>query len=75
MIVFLCLYYRAYSEDFNLDALRLVHGGVILSGLGLDPICSSALVTAYSKLGLVDEASRVFHDFNDFWLWMLWILG
>ncbi|KAE8124287.1 hypothetical protein FH972_019186 [Carpinus fangiana] len=52
---------RACSEDFNLDALRLVQGGVILSGLGLDPICSSALVTAYSKLGLVDEASRVFH--------------
>jgi len=25
---------RACSEDFNLDALRLVHGGVILSGLG-----------------------------------------
>lgn len=52
---------RACSESFDLDGLRLVHCGVTVSGLGLDSICSSALVTAYSKLGLVDEAGRVFH--------------
>ncbi|KAF5459941.1 hypothetical protein F2P56_019847 [Juglans regia] len=52
---------RACSENFDSDGLRLVHGGAIVSGLGLDSICGSAFVTAYSKLGLVDEASRVFH--------------
>ncbi|XP_059440845.1 putative pentatricopeptide repeat-containing protein At1g64310 [Corylus avellana] len=68
---------RACSEDLNLDALRIVHGGVILSGLGLDPICSSALVTAYSKLGLVDEASRVFHGIvePDLVMWNSMISG
>ncbi|CAB4311119.1 unnamed protein product [Prunus armeniaca] len=48
---------RACSESFYLEGLKLVHCGVTVSGLGLDSICSSALVTAYSKLGLVDEAS------------------
>ncbi|XP_015882440.2 putative pentatricopeptide repeat-containing protein At1g64310 [Ziziphus jujuba] len=52
---------RACSERLDLDGLKLSHGAVMLSGLGLDSICSSALVTAYSKLALVDEASRVFN--------------
>ncbi|KAF3436991.1 hypothetical protein FNV43_RR19744 [Rhamnella rubrinervis] len=52
---------RACSERLDLDGLKLAHGGVVVSGLGLDSICSSALVSAYSKLGLVDEASKVFY--------------
>ena len=52
---------RACSERLDLDGLKLAHGGVVVSGLGLDSICSSALVTAYSKLALVDEASKVFY--------------
>ncbi|KAA8540780.1 hypothetical protein F0562_024301 [Nyssa sinensis] len=32
--------------------------GVVVSGLGLDSIVSSALMTAYSKVGLVDDASK-----------------
>ncbi|KAF3438183.1 hypothetical protein FNV43_RR20940 [Rhamnella rubrinervis] len=51
---------RAYSEGLDLDGLKVAHG-VIVSGLGLDSICSSALVTAYSKLALIDEANKVFH--------------
>ncbi|XAR50222.1 hypothetical protein NMG60_11004490 [Bertholletia excelsa] len=52
---------RACTENFNVEGLRLVHGGVVVSGLGWDSIVSSALVTAYSKLGLIAEASMVFH--------------
>nr|POE95912.1 putative pentatricopeptide repeat-containing protein [Quercus suber] len=68
---------RACSENFNLGALRLVHGGVIVSGLGLDSICGSAFVTAYSKLGLVDEASVVFHGIPepDLVMWNSMISG
>lgn len=51
---------RACCENFDLDGLRLVHGGVIVSGFGLKSVSCSALVTAYSKLNLVDEASKVF---------------
>ncbi|KAM7475499.1 hypothetical protein LguiB_022742 [Lonicera macranthoides] len=51
---------RACSENFDIEGLRLVHGGVVVSGLGLDSICSSALVTAYAKVGLIRDASRVF---------------
>ena len=68
---------RACSENFNLGTLRLVHGGVIVSGLGLDSICGSAFVTAYSKLGLVDEASVVFHGIPepDLVMWNSMISG
>ncbi|GFZ07837.1 tetratricopeptide repeat (TPR)-like superfamily protein [Actinidia rufa] len=51
---------RACAENSDLKGLRLVHGGVVVSGLGWDSIVSSALVSAYSKLGLIDEASMVF---------------
>lgn len=51
---------RACSENFYLNGLRLVHGRTIISGLGFDSISNSALVTAYSKVGLVNEASQVF---------------
>lgn len=68
---------RACSESFYLEGLKLVHCGVTVSGLGLDSICSSALVTAYSKLGLVDEASRVFYGIpqQDLVLWNSIISG
>ncbi|KAF3437498.1 hypothetical protein FNV43_RR20251 [Rhamnella rubrinervis] len=52
-------------SKLDLDGLKLAHGGVIVSGLGLDSICSSALVTAYSKLALVDEANKAFKKFDE----------
>ncbi|KAE9608526.1 putative tetratricopeptide-like helical domain-containing protein [Lupinus albus] len=52
---------RACSDNFDFAMLRLVHGGSVASGLGYDPICCSALVTAYSKLGFVNEACKVFN--------------
>ncbi|PWA75005.1 Pentatricopeptide repeat-containing protein [Artemisia annua] len=51
---------RACAERFDLDGVRLVHGLVIGNDLGFDSICGSALVSGYSKLGLVDEARMVF---------------
>lgn len=56
---------RACSENFDLERLRLVHGGVVFSGFGIDSVCCSALVTAYSKVGLIDDASRVFYRIHD----------
>ena len=52
---------RACSERYDMYGLKLVHAVAIVSGLRLDSICSSALVTAYSKFTLVDEASKVFY--------------
>lgn len=51
---------RACAENFDPRRLRVVHGRVVVSGLGFDSVCCSALVTAYSKLCMVDEAGRVF---------------
>lgn len=51
---------RACSERLDKSGLRVVHAGVVVSGFGLDSICSSAIISAYSKLGCVDEASRLF---------------
>ncbi|XP_023752325.1 putative pentatricopeptide repeat-containing protein At1g64310 isoform X1 [Lactuca sativa] len=55
---------RACSEKLDLEALKLVHGQVIVSDLGSDSITASALVSAYSKLGLVDDARMVFDGLN-----------
>ncbi|XP_031261434.1 putative pentatricopeptide repeat-containing protein At1g64310 [Pistacia vera] len=55
---------RACSESFDLEGLRLVHG-MVVSGLGLDSVTSSALVTAYSNLSLIDDASKVFIEVSD----------
>lgn len=68
---------RACSENFDIEGLGLVHGVVVVSGLGLDSICSSALVTAYAKVGLVDDASRVFCGMRepDLVLWNSMISG
>ncbi|KAH6770602.1 hypothetical protein C2S52_015405 [Perilla frutescens var. hirtella] len=56
---------RACADRFDAEALRVVHGKVVGFGLELDFICSSALVSCYSKLGLVDEASCVFRGIGD----------
>ncbi|KAJ9163784.1 hypothetical protein P3X46_023416 [Hevea brasiliensis] len=68
---------RACHENFDLDGLRLEHGGVIVSGLALDSVSCSALVTAYSKMGLVSEASKVFSGVSepDLVLWNSMISG
>ncbi|GMI86593.1 Organelle transcript processing 71 [Hibiscus trionum] len=68
---------RACYDNFDLDGMRLVHEIVILSGLGLDSICGSALVTGYSKLCLVHEASKVFRKIpeKDLVLWNAMVSG
>ncbi|KAL3512768.1 hypothetical protein ACH5RR_025485 [Cinchona calisaya] len=73
---FACLL-RACSEKADLNWLRIVHGIVVVSGFGLDSICSSALVSAYSKLGRADEASRIFYGIlePDLVLWNSMISG
>lgn len=55
---------RLCSENFDLEGLRIVHG-MVVSRLGVNSITSSALVTAYSKLNLIDYASKVFLQVSD----------
>ncbi|XP_019052248.1 PREDICTED: putative pentatricopeptide repeat-containing protein At1g64310 [Nelumbo nucifera] len=52
---------RACSDYLDEVDLRVVHGRVIIAGLGSDSISSSALVRAYSRVRFVDEARRVFN--------------
>ena len=52
---------RALSELTDRGGLKLIHGCVVVSGLGSDAVSSSSLVRAYSKLGLIDDACRVFY--------------
>ncbi|KAK4437278.1 putative pentatricopeptide repeat-containing protein [Sesamum alatum] len=68
---------RACAERFDVEALRVVHGQVVAFGFGLDFICNSALISCYSKLGLVHEASCVFCgiDEPDLVLWNAMISG
>nr|XP_043608310.1 putative pentatricopeptide repeat-containing protein At1g64310 [Erigeron canadensis] len=56
---------RACSERLDLDALKVVHGQLIASDMGLDSICGSALVSAYSKLARIDDARMVFDRLNE----------
>ncbi|GAB4854365.1 hypothetical protein Ancab_022951 [Ancistrocladus abbreviatus] len=56
---FACLA-RGCAENLDVCGLRCVHGGLLVFGLGVDSVCSSSLVSAYSKLGLVDKARKVF---------------
>lgn len=51
---------RACSERCDRNALRVVHAGVVVSGFGLDSVCASAIISAYSKLGCVDDANTMF---------------
>ncbi|KAL4566609.1 hypothetical protein LXL04_030729 [Taraxacum kok-saghyz] len=55
---------RACSESFDLEGLKFVHAKAIVSDLGSDSITASALVSAYSKFHLVDDASMVFDRLN-----------
>ncbi|XP_015162874.1 putative pentatricopeptide repeat-containing protein At1g64310 [Solanum tuberosum] len=68
---------KASSENFDLHSLRVLHGGVVLSGLQLDFICSSQLVSAYSRLGCIADASKVFSGITgpDLVLWNSMISG
>ncbi|CAJ2644498.1 unnamed protein product [Trifolium pratense] len=68
---------RACSNNFDFRMLRLVHGSSLSAGLGLNPICCSALVGAYSKLGFVHEVCRVFNGIAepDLVLWNSLILA
>ncbi|OVA19892.1 Pentatricopeptide repeat [Macleaya cordata] len=68
---------RACTEKTDPFGLRIAHGGVIVSGLELDSVSSSALVSGYSKLGLVDEAYRVFNGIPDpdLVLWNSMVVG
>ncbi|XP_052732690.1 putative pentatricopeptide repeat-containing protein At1g64310 isoform X2 [Vigna angularis] len=68
---------RACADNFDYGTLRRFHGGAVAAGLGLDPVCCSALMTAYSKLGLVHEARRVFNRITepDIVLWNSLISG
>ncbi|KAK4350560.1 hypothetical protein RND71_029873 [Anisodus tanguticus] len=73
---FACLL-RASSENFDVHSLRVLHGAVVLSGLQWDFICCSQLVSAYSKLGCVADASKVFDGITepDLVLWNSMISG
>ncbi|KAL8118386.1 putative pentatricopeptide repeat-containing protein At1g64310 [Apium graveolens] len=68
---------RSCCDNLMLEGLRVVHGGVVVSGLGRDSVCCSSLVTAYSRAGLIDDASRVFSVIRDpdLVLWNSIILG
>ncbi|XP_009605680.1 putative pentatricopeptide repeat-containing protein At1g64310 [Nicotiana tabacum] len=56
---------RASSENFDVHSLRVLHGAIFLSGLHWDFICSSQLVSAYSRLGCIADASKVFSGITD----------
>ncbi|KAK9684769.1 hypothetical protein RND81_10G230900 [Saponaria officinalis] len=51
---------RACSENNDLNGIRMVHCKLVVAGLDSDSICASALVTAYSKKGHVDDSRNVF---------------
>ncbi|XP_042479543.1 putative pentatricopeptide repeat-containing protein At1g64310 isoform X2 [Macadamia integrifolia] len=68
---------RSCSENLDPSGLRMTHGQVIVSGLESDSVSSSALVSAYSKLCLIDEACKVFQGMSepDLVLWNSIISG
>ncbi|KAL2330817.1 hypothetical protein Fmac_018398 [Flemingia macrophylla] len=45
-----------------LDQCRIIHAHAIVSGLDSNVVMASALVDAYSKASVVDDAMRVFKD-------------
>ncbi|KAL6006425.1 hypothetical protein ACLOJK_037379 [Asimina triloba] len=51
---------RAMSEQFDQPGVKMVHGCTTISGLESDPIIGSALVSAYSTLGLINDARSIF---------------
>ncbi|RZC79691.1 hypothetical protein C5167_042268 [Papaver somniferum] len=68
---------RACTERTDPFGLRIAHGGVIVSGLEFDSVTSSALVSGYSKLALIDIAHTVFDGIckPDLVLWNSMIAG
>ncbi|CAN1235803.1 Putative pentatricopeptide repeat-containing protein At1g64310 [Linum perenne] len=68
---------RACRESFDADGLRIVHGELVVSGFGFDSVACSALVTGYSKVGLVGEARKVFNGLvaPDLVIWNAMISG
>ncbi|CAL9228398.1 unnamed protein product [Arabidopsis halleri] len=68
---------RGFSESFDTEGLRRIHGIAVVFGLGFDQICGSAIVKAYSNAGLIVEASKLFCSIPDpdFALWNVMILG
>ncbi|XP_060204583.1 putative pentatricopeptide repeat-containing protein At1g64310 [Lycium barbarum] len=73
---FACLI-RASYENYDVHSLRVLHGAVVLNGLQYDFICSSQLVSAYSRLGCIVDASKVFYGITepDLVLWNSMISG
>ncbi|MCD9645617.1 hypothetical protein HAX54_034660 [Datura stramonium] len=73
---FACLV-RASSENFDVRSLRVLHGALVLSGLHRDFICCSQLVSAYSRLGCIADARKVFTGIPepDLVLWNSMISG
>ncbi|VVA93530.1 unnamed protein product [Arabis nemorensis] len=74
---FACLA-RGFSESFDTtEGLRCIHGNAIVSGLGFDQICGSAIIKAYSKAGLIVEASKLFVSIPepDVALWNVMLSG
>ncbi|PUZ76081.1 hypothetical protein GQ55_1G262100 [Panicum hallii var. hallii] len=57
--------------------LREIHGAVLVSGMALTIIMANAMVNAYSKVGRVDDARRVFDQvsFRDRITWTSMIAG
>lgn len=51
---------RAFAEINDSSRVKMIHGGIIVSGFHVDYITSSSLVSSYSKLGLIPESTQVF---------------
>ncbi|KAG2302800.1 hypothetical protein Bca52824_031451 [Brassica carinata] len=68
---------RGFSESFDTEGLRCIHGNAVVSGLGFDRVCGSTLVKAYSKAGFTFEASKLFFSIPepDVPLWNAMISG
>ncbi|KAK8452902.1 hypothetical protein SEVIR_5G194600v4 [Setaria viridis] len=68
---------RACADCLRPGAVKVVHGVASSRGMCLHPIVGSALVSAYAKLGLVDDARRVFDGLRepDLVLWNSMISG
>ncbi|XP_072993658.1 putative pentatricopeptide repeat-containing protein At1g64310 [Typha latifolia] len=68
---------RACSDNSDPNGAKMVHKVILSSGLDSDRIAGSALVSVYSKLGLVDDAWNMFHELSkpDLVLWNSMISG
>ncbi|CAL4963274.1 unnamed protein product [Urochloa decumbens] len=56
---------RTCADCSRPGALKVVHGVASSSGMSSHPIVGSALVSGYAKLGLVDDARRVFDGLRE----------